>query len=92
MDVLRSDQNLIHLKKKPKDFADGIDGGCETERKMSRTSPKYLARWICHLQRWGNAVREAGLEVMDIGAEFDDCPLTMPNARPSEASSHQLNV
>lgn len=92
MDVLRSDQNLIHLKKKPKDFADGIDGGYGKKRKMSTMSPKYLVRWICHLQRWGNTMREAGLEVMEIGAESDNCPLTMPNAHPSEASSHQLNV
>lgn len=35
-------------------------------------------------------MREAGLEVMEIGAESDNCPLTMPNAHPSEASSHQL--
>lgn len=60
VEAIRSGQNL------PRGFYDEIEVSCEKEGKKARMSSMYLARWLCHLQRWGKAMREVGLEVMYI--------------------------
>jgi hypothetical protein len=48
---MRSGQNLIHLKKEPREFANGIEVSREKEGEVKNVF-KVFSRCICHLQRW----------------------------------------